>query len=106
MCIEILKTLNKLKPSFKQGIVKVKSSSYLLRENNNLKHHKPYQVTFGSNSTRSLGLQVWNGLPNDMTSAENLNIFKNMPKKWEGPSCKSSLSKYVYGPSYTQRLSF
>ena len=25
---------------------------------------------------------MWNGLPNDMKSAENLDMFKNMLKKW------------------------
>ena len=58
-----------------QDIFKVKSSSYLLRETNNLQHYRPNLVTFGSNSLRSLGPQVWNGLPNDMKSAEDLNIF-------------------------------
>ena len=96
LCIEIFKTLSKLKPSFMQDIFKVKPSSYLLRESNTLQHYIPNQVTFSSNSLRSLGPQVWNGLPNDMKSAENLNIFKNMPKKWEGPSCKCSVCKYVY----------
>ena len=61
-----------------QDIFKVKSSSDLLRGTDNLQHYRPNQVTYGSNSLRSLGPQVWNGLPNDMKSAENLKIFKNM----------------------------
>ena len=93
MCIEIFKTLNKLNPSFMQDIFKVKSSSYSLRGTNSLQHYRPNQVTFGSNSLRSLGPQVWNGLSNDMKSAENLNMFKNMLKKWEGPNCKCSVCK-------------
>ena len=84
LCIEIFKTLNKLNPSFMQDIFKVKSSSYLLRGTNNLQHCRPNQVTLGSNSLRSLGPQVWNGLSNDMKSAENPNIFKNMLKNVGG----------------------
>ena len=57
LCIEIFKTLNKLNPSFMQDIFKVKSSSYSLRGTNNLQHYRPNQVTFGSNSLRSLGPQ-------------------------------------------------
>ena len=95
LCIEILKTLNKVNPSFVQDIFKVKSSSYLLKETNNLQH-RPNQVTFGTNSLRSLGPQVWNGLRNHMKSAENLYIFQNMLKMWDGPSCKCSVCKYVY----------
>ena len=68
-----------------QEIFKVKSSNYSLREINNLAYYRPNQVTFGSNSLRSLGPQIWNGLPNDMKSAENLNILKDMLKKVGGP---------------------
>ena len=81
-CIEILKTPNKLNPSFIQDIFIVKSSSYILREAKNSQHYSPNQVTFGSNSLRSLGPQIWNGLPNDMKSAENLNTFKTMLIIW------------------------
>ena len=63
-----------------QDIFIVKSSSYTLREANNLQHYRPNQVTFGSNSLQSLGPQTWNELPNDMKLAENLNIFKTMLK--------------------------
>ena len=95
-CITIFKTLSKLNPSFLQDIFIVKSSSYILREANNLQYYRPNQVTFGSSTPRSLGPQIWNGFPNDMKSAENLNIFKTMLKKWEGPRCRCNLCKYVY----------
>ena len=75
-CIEIFNTLNKLYPSFMQDIFQVKSSSYSLRETNNLQHYKPNQVTFGSNSLRSLGPHVWNGLPNGMKSAKSKYLLK------------------------------
>ena len=42
-----------------------------------LQYYRPNQVTFGSNSLRSLGPQVWNNLYNEITSAENLKTFKN-----------------------------
>ena len=78
-----------------QDIFKIKSSSYSLRKPNNLQHYRPNQVTFGSNSLRSLGPQIWNGLPNEIKSAENLNSFKNMIKMWDGQNCKCSACKYV-----------
>ena len=95
LCIEIFNTLNKLNFSYRQDIFIVKSSSYLLREANNLQNYRPNQITFGSNSLRSLGPQIRNGLSNDMKSAENLNVFKTIQKKWEGSRCKCSLCKYV-----------
>ena len=80
LCIEVFKTLKNLNPSFMQDIFKLKSSSYSLRKSNDLQHYRPNQVTFGSNSLRSLGPEIWNGLPNDIKSAENLNSFKTMIK--------------------------
>ena len=64
-----------------QGIFTVKSSNYLLREINNLEHYRPNQVIFGSNTLRFLGPQIWNGLPNDIKSAENLTILNDMLNK-------------------------
>ena len=95
LCIEVFKNLKNLNPSFMQDIFKIKSSSYSLRKSNDLQHYRPNQVTFGSNSLRSLGPQIWNGLPNEIKSAENLNSFKNMIKKWDGQNCKCSACKYV-----------
>ena len=76
LCIEIFRTLNKLNPFFMQDIFIVRSSSYLLREAINLQHYRLNQITFGLKNVRSLGPQVWNELPNNMKSAEKLNIFK------------------------------
>ena len=53
------------------------------------------EVSLGSNSLRSLGPQRWNGLPNEIKSAENLNSFKHMIKKWDGPNCKCNACQHV-----------
>ena len=78
-----------------QDIFKIKSNNSL-KNSNNLQHCRTNQVTFGSSSLRSLGPLIWNGLPNEMKSAENLNSFKNMIKKWDGQNCKCRTCKYVY----------
>ncbi len=90
LCIEIFKTLNHLNPPFMQSIFKLRSSNYSLRNPNNLAHVRPNQTTFGSKSLMSIGPQVWNGLPNEMKSAENLKSFKALIKQWDGPNCKCS----------------
>ena len=95
LCIEVVKTLKNLNASFMQDIFKIKSSSYSLRKSNDLQRYRSNQVTFGSNSLRSLGPQIWNGLPNEIKSAENLNSFKNMIKKLDGQNCKCSACKYL-----------
>ena len=84
LCKEVFKTLKNLNPSYMQDIFKTKISRNSLRKSNDLQHYRPNQVTFGSNSLRSLGPQIWNGLPNEIKTAENLNGFKNMIKKWDG----------------------
>ena len=76
-------------------IFKVKSSVCSSRNPNDLQHYSPNQVTFGSNSLRSLGPQIKNGLPNEIKSAENLNSFKHMIKKWDGPKCKCNACQHV-----------
>ncbi len=90
LCIEIFKTVKQLNPPFMQNIFKLRSSNYSLRNPNNLAHVRPNQTTFGSNSLMSIGPQIWNGLPNELKSAENLKSFKNLIKKWDGPACKCS----------------
>ena len=95
LCIEVFKTLKNINPSFMHEIFKIKSSIYSSRNPNDLQHYRPNQVTFGSNSLRSLGPQIWNGLPNEIKSAENLNSFKHMIKQWDGPNCKCNACQHV-----------
>ena len=81
LCIEIFKTLNHLNPPFMQSILELRSSTYSLRNANNLAHFRPNQTTFGSKSLKSFGPQIWNGLPSELKSAENLKSFKVLKKK-------------------------
>ena len=76
-------------------IFKIKSSIYSPRNPNDLQHYRPKEATFGSNSLRSLGPLIWNGLSNEIKSAENLNIFKHMIKKWDGQNCKCNTCQHV-----------
>ena len=55
LCIEIYKTVSKLNPPFKQDIFKPKQTTWSARNPNELIHHGPNQVTFGSKSLLSLG---------------------------------------------------
>ena len=95
LCIEVFKTLKNINPSFMHDIFKIKSSIYSSRNPNDIQHYRPNQVTFGSNSLRSLGPRILNGLPNEIKSAENLNSFKHMIKKWDGPNCKCNACQHV-----------
>ena len=80
LCIEMFKTVKQLNPSFMQNIFKLRTSCYSLRNPNDLAHVRPNQATFGSNSLKSNGPQIWNNLPNELKSAENLINFKKLVK--------------------------
>ena len=49
------------------------------------------QVTFGTKSLESLGPKIWNNLPYHIKSAENLNVFRNLTKKWNGSYCSCNV---------------
>ena len=49
------------------------------------------QVTFSTNSLKSYGPRIWNALPFNIKTAENLNAFKTLIKKWNGASCNSKI---------------
>ena len=93
LCIEIFKTVKQLNPPFMQNIFRLWSSHYSLRNPNSLAHVRPNQTTFGSNSLSCIGPQIWNGLPNEIKSVENLKSFKTLIKQWNGPICKCSACK-------------
>ena len=95
LCIEIFKTVKQLNPPFMKDIFKLRSSHYSARNSNNLAHVRPNQTAFGSNSLMSIGPQIWNGLPNEIKLAENLNSFKVLIKQWNGPICKCSACKFL-----------
>ena len=92
--IEIFKTVKHLNPSFMQSVFSSRTSKHPSRNPNNLNHFRPNQVTFGSKSLKAIGPQIWNCLPNEIKSADNLNSFKRMIKQWDGPSCKCNACKY------------
>ena len=64
------------------------------RNPHNLLHHRPNQTNFGTNSLIALGLQIWNGLPNGMKSAQDMQIFKTLIKQWDGEKCNYNVCQY------------
>ena len=97
LCIEIYKTMKQLNPAFMQNIFSFKSSVNLSRSQRNpydLLHHRPNQTNFGTNSLRALGPKIWNGLPNEMKSAQNIDVFKRLIKKWDGVECNCNACQF------------
>ena len=89
LCIEIYKTLNDLNPSFMKEIFEKKDENRVTRDRYklNLNISRRNQVTFGAKSLKFYGSKLWNILPVNIKTAENLNAFKKLIKKWNVVSC-------------------
>ena len=83
--LELLeKSFLEYKPIFHARLFQM-TSFYLSQNPNQLQHYGPNQFTFG---TYGLGLHIWNGLPNEIKSAENLDTFECMINKWDASNCQ------------------
>ena len=95
LSLEIFKTLHNLNPSFMKDIFQIRTSNYSSRNPNNLIHYRPNQVTFGTNSLKSLGPRIWNCLPEELKSVNSLNIFKSLITQWNGPTCNCNACRFI-----------
>ena len=87
LCVEIYRTLSDLNPKYMRELFERNSSSYSTRRLNDLKIPRVNQTSYGSRSIRFEGARLWNHLPENIKSSENLYIFKKLVKNWNGPSC-------------------
>ena len=89
LCIEIYKTVNDLIPSYMKEILEKRDGNRVTRDRykSNLNIPRRNQVTFGTKSLKFYGPKIWNALPVNIKTAENLNVFKDLIKKWNGVSC-------------------
>ena len=95
LAIEIYKTLHSLNPSYISEIFKENSTGgRQLHSRYNLTVQRYNTVTFGRNSLRILGPKIWNHLPREFTTAEDLKTLKILLKQWNGPQCNCNLCKY------------
>ena len=92
LCIQTYKTVNNLNREFMKNLFKVRKTNRTQREQYklNLEITKSNQVSFGTNSLRIQGPRVWNTLPFQIKSKENLQVFKYVIKFWDRSktSCK------------------
>ena len=95
LSLEIFKTLHNLNPSFMKDIFQIRTSNYSSQNPNNLIHYRPNQVTFGTNSLKSLGPRIWNCLPEELKSVNSLNIFKSLITQWNGPTCNCNACRFI-----------
>ena len=96
LCIEVYKTLNDLNPEFMKNIFKLRETIRPVREayKMNLEMPRINQVTFGTRSLRILGPKIWNSLPLHVKSSENLSLFKEVIKNWNGLFCNCRICNF------------
>ena len=93
LCVEIYKTINQLNPEFMNNIFKVKENKRVVREQYKLNLETPEwsQITFGAKSLKVYGSKVWNSLPSQIKTSENLIQFKSLMENWNGNSCSCTV---------------
>ena len=90
LAIEIYKTLH----SKKREIFKENSTGRRqLRSKYSLTVQRYNTVTFRRNSLRILGPKIWNHLPREFTTAEDLKTLKILLKQWNSRQCNCNLCK-------------
>ena len=85
------------KSCFMQNIFSFESSANLSRSQGNphdLLHHRPNQTNFGTNGLRAFGPKIWNGLPNEMKSAQNISVFRRLIKQWDEVECNCNACQF------------
>ena len=92
MALEIFKSLDDLNPLLMKELFNKRNN--VNRRKNDLIIHPRNTVTFGSNSSRSLGRHIWNALPENIKVITSFEKFKESINNWYGPSCKCSLCYY------------
>ena len=96
LATEIFKTFHSLNPIYMNEIFQTNPSiTRNLRSKNNLVTLRYNSVTYGKNSLRILGPTIWNHLPDEYKTAEDLQTFKSLLKQWNRPQCICNLCKYA-----------
>ena len=89
---EIYKTNNGLNQAFMREICCEQESQYNLRRNSNdFSLPRIKTVTYGSETIRFRGPQVWATVPKFIKDSTSLTEFKNNIKSWSGESCHCRL---------------
>ena len=87
--IEIFKTVNNLNRKYMKDIFTPKPH-YKVRPNDILvKHHNT--ITYGTKSLKTLGLKIWNQLPDDIKSETTYTKCKEYIDTWFEPKCRCNV---------------
>lgn len=85
--IQVFKVLNDMALPMTSNHFSIKSMSYSLRDSCKMIIPKYNTITYGKNSFKYRGAQLWNEIPTDAKSAKHLDVFKECINQWSGPKC-------------------
>ena len=94
ICTEVYKILNGIAPSYIQSLFVMNQPRYSSRRPLNLHLPRVNQTKYGLNSFRYEVAKLWNSLPEDIKSSENLITFKRLIKTWNGTTCRCSFCNW------------
>ena len=96
LAIEIFKPFHSLNPIYMNDIFQTNPSiTRNLCSKNNSVTHRYNSITYSKNSFRIFGPIIWNHLPDEYKTAEDLQTFKSLLKQCNGPQCICNLCKYA-----------
>ena len=89
LCIEIYKSISNSNPNFMKQIFELRETNRIVRNQHklNLSVPKVSQVRYGERSLRYYGTKIWNSLPFQVKTRENLETFRDIIKNWNGITC-------------------
>ena len=85
------KCVNEIGPSSVHDLFSTKELPYHLRDPSKIEQPKVDTTTFGLNSLKYLGSNLWNKLPANLKDEVDVKVFKNLLKTWKGPLCKCGI---------------
>ena len=94
ICTEVYKILNGIAPFYMQSLFVMNQPRYSSWRPLNLHLPRVNQTKYGLNSFRYEGAKLWNSLPEDIKSSENLITFKRLIKAWNGTTCRCSFCNW------------
>ena len=87
MMTEVYKIINKEGPTYLHGLFSIKETCYNTRDLYILEQPKDNTVKYGFNSITYQGARLWNFLDDKIKQCNNIQDFKYLITKWQGPNC-------------------
>ncbi len=95
LCTEVFKAIHNISPLYMSNLFTLQNTthSHNTKSVKLVVQHHYDSVTYGTDSFKSKASHLWNNLPNSIKATDDLDVFKLLISKWDGPTCKCNLCK-------------